>query len=108
MTGQMNQAQLAERAANLGISTDQLRAQLAGQGQAATQQGRQMSQTGAFQRAQTGTQGQQAQANIANQAAQLGISTERNFKRSWVNKHLSTARQQGQARHASRTEHRRI
>ena len=35
MTSKMNEAQLAERAANLGISTDQLRSQLEGQGQAA-------------------------------------------------------------------------
>jgi hypothetical protein len=96
MTSKMNEAQLAERAANLGISTDQLRAQLAGQGQAATQQGRQMSQTGAFQRAQTGTQGQQAQANIANQAAQLGISTAE-LQARLGQQAFSTAQSQGQA-----------
>ncbi len=95
MTGQMNQAQLAERAANLGISTDQLRAQLAQQGQAATQAGRQMSQTGAFQRSQIGTQGQQAQANIANQAAQMGISTEQ-LRAQLGQQAFDTARQQGQ------------
>ena len=55
-----------------------------------------MSQTGAFQRAQTGTQGQQAQANIANQAAQLGISTAE-LQARLGQQAFSTAQSQGQA-----------
>jgi hypothetical protein len=108
MTSKMNEAQLAERAANLGISTDQLRAQLAGQGQAAQMAGQQMAQRGALDRAQLGMTGQMNEAQLGERAANLGISTDQlaqlagqgqaatgylysgtSSKRGWVSRHLA-------------------